>query len=544
MPNVARLSIAGRAALGASFLAAALGLGLLARVAIPAGGGSRWSGFRVLLVDASLPEAEVLAGLSGAGVKGLLSESTEPVLVSDWAGLETRTLADAETRLLPGDPRLDDYLRRLSLWFRASVGGRPYRAIYLKSNSPLDAGNSIAKGLEAFKGRYVLPDAGGEVGSRAINTAFLVCALASILVSCIAAPSKGRGPPSMRGFPLRKPGALAFERLAFRLSLALPWAAIACGGPSAAVIAALWCLATAEAAEGLSIPMEEFRSGCGARKALESLSHQDMPPLALLIVACLALLTEPSLIPAVAISLLGCLVAIPGYISAAACFVPPRRFIPMPIGGRRRLAMRKSTRAGRARAATAFAIVLAWGLFRMLAHASAPISSPDAIFPYPQPAHGNPRPILSEARRDAASEEGDTLPGLASYLEHKAIQEAVPYVRVGELRSDPFASARLPLPPEGAGEGNAAKVAGVDFSDAWARASYRDVPALSIEGMLLSRGASAPGRDGQGDALDGRPLAPIVVLLYIFLLIPLFGRILAGVTFARDAASGEIRQEA
>jgi len=192
----------------------------------------------------------------------------------------------------------------------------------------------------------------------------------------------------------------------------------------------------------------------------------------------------------------------------------------------------------------AFAIVLAWGLFRMFAHASAPISSPGAVFPYPLPAHGNPLPLLSEARRDAASEEGDMLPGLASYLEHRAIQEAVPYVRVGELRGDPFSSARLPLPPEGAGEGSAAEVTGVDFSDAWARASYRDVPALSVEGMLLSQGAAAAGRGGSGDAPDGRPLAPIVVLLYIFLLIPLFGRILAGITFARDAASGEIRQEA
>jgi len=538
------MSTARRAALGASFLAAALGLGLFARVAIPSGVGSPWSGFRVLLVDESLPEAEVLAGLSGAGVKGALSESTEPVLVSDWAGLETRTLAEAETRLLPGDPRLDDYLRRLSLWFRASVGGRPYRAIYVKSTSPLDAGKSIAKGLEAFKGRYVLPDAGGEGGSRAIDTSFFLCAIALILISCIAAPSKGRGPSSMRGFRFRKPGALAFERLAFRLSLALPWAAIACGGPSAAVIAALWCLATAEAAECLSIPLEEFRRGCGAGKALESLSHQDMPPLALLLVACLALLTEPSLIPAVAISLLGCLVAIPGYAAAAACFAPLRRFIPMPISGRRRLGRRRSTGAGRVRAAMAFAIVLAWGLFRMLAHASAPITSPGAVFPYPLPAHGNPRPLLSEARRDAASEEGDIPPGLASYLAHKAIQEAVPYVRVGELRGDPFASALLPLPPEGAGEGSAAKVTGVDFSDAWARASYKDVPALSIEGMLLSQGAASSGRGAAVDAPDGRPLAPIVVLLYIFLLIPLFGRILAGITFARDAASGEVRQEA
>ena len=62
--------------------------------------------------------------------------------------------------------------------------------------------------------------------------------------------------------------------------------------------------------------------------------------------------------------------------------------------------------------------------------------------------------------------------------------------------------------------------------------------------MLLSQGRAIAGREASVEGRIGRPLASIEVLLYIFLLIPLLGRILVGVPFARDVASGELRQEA
>ena len=164
------------------------------------------------------------------------------------------------------------------------------------------------------------------------------------------------------------------------------------------------------------------------------------------------------------------------------------------------------------------------------------------MYPLPSPGRGSLRPLLVEAREDASFEKGDALPGLASYLEHRAFQEALPYLRVGEARPDPFARVRMPLPSDdGAGDPGSQ---GVEFDDDWARAAYKAVPSLSIEGMLLLQGRAIAGREASVEGRIGRPLASIDVLLYIFLLIPLLGRILVGVPFARDVASGELRQEA
>jgi hypothetical protein len=534
-----------RAAAGACLLVAALGIGALAwGAARTERGGTRWRGYRVLLVDASLPEAEVLAGLGGAGVKAAVSESTEPVLVSDWSGLETRTLAEAETSLVAGDPRLDGYMQRLPLWFRASVGGLPYRAIYVKSDSPFDSGAAIARGLERYRGRFVLPDLAGPARSGEVDSLFLACSLVFLLISCVALPLAGRAPAPFRGLSLRRPGALALDRVAFRLSLILPWAALAGRGPSAAAIATLWGLAIADTADHLEIPLEEFRRGRGAGKLLESLALRGLPSPILPVIACLALIAAPALAPAAGIALLGSLVALPGYALASARLSLGGRFIPLPIGGRRRGLGRAASVSGRIRAALACASILVWGLFRVLAPSTAPVPSAGMAFPSPFAARGSLRPLISEARGETASESGDVLPGLASYLEHRAIQEALPFIRVGESRPDPFAEARLPMPSEGPGEKKAGSRQGIAFTDDWARAAYREVPSLSIEGMLLSQGAATLGRDGPGEGRSGRPLAPILVLLYIFLLIPLSGRILAGVPFARDAASGELRQEA
>ena len=148
---------------------------------------------------------------------------------------------------------------------------------------------------------------------------------------------------------------------------------------------------------------------------------------------------------------------------------------------------------------------------------------------------GSAKPLISESRRLGASEGGDALPGLVSFLEHRAIQEALPFVRLGEDRPDPFGADYL---------------ANALWRGAWSRLYRRLGPrclqcsaVLSIEGMLLLQGSATASRTASGALQRVRPLASIDVLLYIFLLIPLCARLLVGVPFAR-AASGELRQEA
>ncbi len=537
----------GRLAIGVSLLLAASGLGLMARSAAPSRDeDDRWKGYRVLLVDASLGEADILSSLSKVGLRAVLSESTEPVVVSDWAGLETRTLAEADARLLPGDPRLDAYLQGLSRWFHGSVGGLPYRVYYIKSPPLFDQTARIERGLGAWPGRYLLPGTRVESGSGRSHPLFFFLFVAIILIACMARPARtrttGKASRLSRGLSSLAPGGFRLDRLVFRLSLALPWAALAAGGLSAAAAATLWGLALTEAADSLEIPLEEFRRSRRMRKTFESLIRQGLPPLALPMVACLSLLAVPSLMPSAGFSLLGSLAALGGYALLVSRFDIRGRFVPIPIAARRRSAARGSEWTGRIRVALACATIVSWGLAREFPFSSAPFASSDSVYPLPSPERGSLRPLLVEARENASLEKGDALPGLASYLEHRAFQEALPYIRVGEARPDPFARVRMPLPSDdGAGDPSSQ---GVEFDDDWARAAYKAVPSLSIEGMLLSQGRAIVGREASVEGRIERPLASIEVLLYIFLLIPLLGRILVGVPFARDVASGELRQEA
>jgi len=544
MPAQNAITARKRAAAGVFFILAALGLGVLALKTVPTeGSGSQWSGYRTLLVDASIPETKLLASLSAAGIQDVLSESTEPILVTDWAGLETTTLSSAKARLVPGDPRLDVYLLRLALWFQARVNGVAYRVYYIKESFPFDLGAQLERGLEVFKGNYVLTDSSSEVDSSAGNWIFLSCAAILILMTCAASPLIGKSSSSIRSLFSRRPGSLALDRIAFRISLVLPWGALTGGGLYGAALATLWSFAIVELADGFDMPLDEFRRGRGMRDTIHSLALQGIPPLALPIVAFAALMAFPSMIPSAALALLGSLAAAIGYAFLTEHRNAGRRFFPIPIAGRRHRLHHGATSAGKARATIVLASLLVWGLCRILSP-SVDSSSSDVFSPYPIHVHGSLRPLLSEARQRAASESVDVLPGIASYLEHRAVQEALPYIRVGESRPDPFASARLPLPIENASATTAASAQGVEFNDDWARNAYRSIPSLSIEGMLLFQGGATVGKVQSGSGGRGRPLAPIAVLLYILLLVPPIGRILVGVPCAREAVSGELRQEA
>ena len=288
-------------------------MGLFSRLAATEDGadaGSEWKGYRVILVDASLPEASILARLSSAGFDKVLSESTEPVLVSDWSGLKTISLAEAEKRMLPGDPRLDFYIQRLSQWFQAREGGLVCRVLYLKTGSNTDA--PVDQALAEFKGRYFLPGSGGRSPSWIKAMTFAI-AVVLMFGSCAATSLIRRGSSTVGRLILEMPGTLALDRLAFRLTIALPWVLFASRGAFSSAIATLWCLACTEAGDSLELPLEEIRHGRGARKVFKSLSLQGWPPIVIFIVACVALLAFPSFLVPVAFSLLASLLSISGY---------------------------------------------------------------------------------------------------------------------------------------------------------------------------------------------------------------------------------------
>lgn len=532
-------------AAGAVCLIAALGLGFLALSVEPAlHGPSPWKGYRVLLADTAIPEAEILAGLKDAGIENVLSESTEPVLVSDWAGTETMSLASARARLSPGDPRLDAYLQRLGLWFEARAGGIAYRAYYIgtEPSAFVETGfeKKVSGELGRFKGRFVLADAGEPAPARRDGTLQFVFTIALLLVAAAASPLLGKTSSSLRALFARKPGGMTLDRFAFRLSLILPWAVFASGGRFAAALAALWALSFTGIADMLDIPLDEFRDGGGPNAVIGSLKRQGLPPLALPATALLALIVSPGSILSVAAACLGSLAAAAGYALISMGTDARKRFIPVPIGrfaGRRRLSIAEITRGF-----LACVVVVIWGLGSFFLRPGLPVAPAGIVYPTPAAVRGSVRPMIAEARTRSSAETGSTLPGIASYLEHRAFQEAVAFVPMGEARADPFAPANLPLP-----DGKAQTLA---FDDEWARQAYASLPPISIESMLLAQGQATVGRaGGAGGALadaarSGRPLAPIKCLLYIFLLVPPIARLFRGVPLARGVPSGELRQEA
>jgi hypothetical protein len=528
-------------AAGAALLASALGIGILAaslQGSEPSP--SPWKEFRVLLVEAAIPEGEVLASLGREGLDRVLAESTQPVLVSNWAGQETMSLAAARASLAPGDPRLDPYLQRLGLWFEARSGGNAYRVYYLEGRL---VGGSLARALAPFGGRYILPDEEDPAPRRGRDAFSIAMALSLMLASASLGPLLGKTAPSLRSLSSRRPGGMTLDRLALRLSLLLPWAAFAFSGGSQAALASLWALAFAELADKLDLPLDEFRGGGRLGAALRSLRLQGLPPLALPACAVLALVLAPGSIGAAALVSLGSLLAVAGYALASASRTTRRHFIPLPLG--RSGLRRPASAAGKARGALACAVVLAWGISALLAPSALLRPPSGADYPLPVAIRGGSMPLISEARSRFGSESGSALPGIASYLEHRAFQEALPFVPIGEGRADPFAPASLPLP-----DGRSRTLS---FDDAWARAAYASLPPLSVEGMLLAQGSATVGRVGGASSAalgagaavrSGRPLAPIGCLLYIFLLVPPLARVFGGIPLARGALSGELRQEA
>jgi hypothetical protein len=539
-----RSSLAG-IALGIASALFALGLGFLALFLVPPAGSPPWNGYTVLLVDASVSEEEALSDLRGAGIAEILSESTEPVLVSNWDGLDTMSLAEARRSLASADPRLDSYLQRLGLWFEARVGAAQYRAYYIKAGSVPGREDELEKAIEKalgrYEGRYLVPGSSGYVSDTGPRTLYSVFGILVLIAAAAAGPILGKNALSLRVLSSRRLGRRTVSRLVFRLLILLPWAVYATGGFASAAIGALWGLAIAELADELDNPIEEYwRAGRAA--AFVMLRRQGLPNPALLAAALLSLIASPSSAIGVALSCLGSLLMALGFVLA---YVPaPSRssFVPMPITGRARKG--SFFAASRVRSVASCAVIITWGLCRLASPSLLGSAYPSAgrtaagVASYPQPStvRGSPRPLPGEARARASSETGSSLPGIASYLEHRAVQEALPYIALGGDRSDPFAPVSLPT--------RGGKARELRFDEAWASAAYSSLEGLSVEGMLLEQGGATVARAGSSGGRRERPLAPIESLLYIFLLIPPIGRLFAGAASSRGASSSEVRQEA
>ncbi len=532
-----------RSALSALGLAlAALALAAAAFLATPsrsgpslAGSRTSWKGYRLLLVDSRADEQATLARLKEAGAWPAISASTQPVLVSDWSRPVETTLAEALESLIPGDPRLDSYIRRLGSWFEARVGGEPYRVIYLPESR--SRGQAVSKALEGLGIEYALPEAAAASPLDAHPRASFAVSAAIMALAIAASSLMGRSPHSLQGSALRlRPPSRALETAAARAAIAAPFAAIAWKGGWASACAALWALAILDLADTADAFARELSLGAGMRRAFGAAIAASPPGLAVLAAALGAAAAQASLAPAIAAGL--------GSSAAATALASRlglpgrRRFSPISIGGKR-------SRPGPASASRAILACAAVAAAAAASLAGGPIPAragidADAAYPSPIALPGGARPLPAEAAARLGEEAIDgRLPGLASWLAHSAFQEAIPYARLGEDRPDPFASLALPS-IEGAGPR-------VDFGDDWARAAYRGLDGPSVELMLASQDGATIGALGPtaaGGPRNGPPLAPMSALLYILLVIPPLFRIAAVIPSFRASSSRGVRQEA
>jgi hypothetical protein len=100
-----------------------LALGAAASFFVPVFFGFAWRGYYTVLIDGDADIARVSEELRGRGFEGFVSEATARVEISDFDVMEEVSLSDLPARLLPEDPRMDDFLAGARFLFRGVPAG-------------------------------------------------------------------------------------------------------------------------------------------------------------------------------------------------------------------------------------------------------------------------------------------------------------------------------------------------------------------------------------------------------------------------------------
>lgn len=461
-----------------------------------------WRGYRILLVEDATDEPRVLERLHEAGFRDLISESLQPVQLSDYSSLVNIPLDATRQRLTEGDRRHDGYVAGLGRWFHADADGVGYRIYYLENAGSADPAARIAKALGKDCGLWMLPEGQGA-GSRGFPIARLaVAVLAAVLLS------------------------LSFRRkreCLLAAAVSLPWIVLAPGSLQAMTAAAAWAPALCFSACRALGALDEFRLSGQARAAARVLLRDELASVPLLLPAiglslldvsytpCLALATAASALAFMAFSI-GYREKRRGHPAFRAVSIGRARPEVLGFGQRLRLSYLVSV--------SVVVLGLATGLLGRVMDTAGTTEKqgspvPSVRLPQPRPPAGKgipSRPLPAQALILGASGT-DELVNMADWLGHRWYQEAIFYLPLKERSLPPFSAVSIPLPSE---RDEVTRV----FDDAWAREAYRTRPRGGVESLLLGEGSFvrcfysplAPG--------NRRPLAPMEVLLYIILLAP------------------------
>ena len=464
-----------------------------------------WKGYRILLVEEKAGEAQVLERLGAAGFKDVLSESTEPVQISDYSGITEASLESARQRLIEGDPRNDGYLGGLARWFQADVGGAAYRVFYLAAAGDSGLKARIGRALEGLDGAWILPEGGSGAAPGFPSAGFYGAFFAALVLSL--------------SFRKKREGV-------FSASVSLPWLLLAAAGGRSAAISVPWMAAMAFASSRALAALDEYRLSRKAREAMRVLSREVMPALPLMLPPLGTVVLAPSFAPALGSALASSLLVF-GLLSLAyrgkgGGRKPFRALRITPGLDRACLSLRIQGKKARLPYLAA-ALVIMLGLGAGLAErwlssreergtqaAASPIRLPQPRFIEGRGLASRPSP--AEALKLRASSE-DELVNIADWLVHRWYQEALFYLPLKERPVEPFSTVSVPLP---AMRDEVSKV----FDEGWAREAYRTRPREGVESLLLGEEGFARCFYAPLAIAGGRPLAPMEVLLYIILLAP------------------------
>lgn len=477
---------------------------------------SPWKAWRLLLVPEEQSEETVLTLLRNRGIDEVLSESLEPVTIADWTGgLQTIGLTEARRRLLPGDPRRDEYIERLEGWFHAQDAERNYRIFYIKKALPLFGKDTLALLAEELGPGCIL------LGSRGKISVFrglygLLSALGMGLILYLIR-QKGRQ---------------------LRIMAILPWLLLALPGAEAS-LALIWAGWFGFVSVDIEPLLAEYvRSGKIPRPVRGLHTLASSWPLAVPGIG--AFMLSPALLPPFILAALSSVCIVVSFALAKRgqeCLKAHRSFVLLPITGAGPSLHKEGVLPlfGAACCGAALGLALALSLRIGGGALGTGLSEEGLRLPVPATGSRTSFPMPDQALELAHTRANTDLPDLADWLVHRAREESLfftPLPRDGE-RSSPFATVLLPQP-------GGIEQSVHEFSEAWARGAYRTLPPVSIETLQYEQGGLFRISRGSRPRPGARPLAALDAILYIFFLaFPFYGA-LSGL--ARRGSAGSVRK--
>jgi hypothetical protein len=139
---------------------------------VPAFFGSAWRGYYTVLVDSDADIGEISGALRERGFEDFLSAHSAALEFSDFDAREKISVHDLPRRLLPEDPRMDEFLRGALSLFRGA-SGRSHILYVPAREGPFTLGWKLGGALKGISWSMVEWSAG-----RRLVLLFLFCAFA------------------------------------------------------------------------------------------------------------------------------------------------------------------------------------------------------------------------------------------------------------------------------------------------------------------------------------------------------------------------------